>query len=371
MSGKLQVNSNAAEQTRPKQKSKFWAYFWWLFGGVFGAHHVYLGRDEHALVWFCTLGGYFGIGWLRDIYRIPTYVADANDDPEFLSWFKHRVRFNKKPPFGTVRFLGAIIVSYLFGQLVLLAIPEDEINGINFKPLIIFIPLAVAYGTWLVGNVGREQGSIWLALIVSYLCYPTLYYIGDDSTWLGLMVLASTLTFDTFSKEWRLRRRQKRSKSRRLALFLVFALVYGGLWASYFYFNATLTDSEGEEIKLSEAIKHFLTSPIWLDLKASLEDTWTQTKHQGFWATWRQVIDLTDPRGEINAYRVLGLSQTASQSEVTHRWRALSREHHPDKVKGSEEERRQAQERFLEIQQAYEILSSAKNRRQRKNKKSD
>lgn len=119
----------------------------------------------------------------------------------------------------------------------------------------------------MVGNVGREQGSIWLALLVSYLCYPTLYYIGDDSTWLGVMVLASTLTFDTFSKQWRLKRRQKRSKSRRLALFVAFALVYGAMWASYFYFNATLTDSEGEEIKLSEAIKHFLTSPIWLDLK--------------------------------------------------------------------------------------------------------
>lgn len=27
-------------------------------------------------------------------------------------------------------------------------------------------------------------------------------------------------------------------------------------------------------------------------------------KHQGFWATWSQLVDLTDPRGEINAYRV-------------------------------------------------------------------
>lgn len=74
---------------------------------------------------------------------------------------------------------------------------------------------------------------------------------------------------------------------------------------------------------------------------------------------------------KICVAQVLGLSQTASQSEVTAKWRALSREHHPDKVKGSEEERRAAQDRFLDIQQAYEILSSAKNRRQRKNKKSD
>lgn len=48
-----------------------------------------------------------------------------------------------------MRFLGAVVVAYLFGQLVLMAIPEDEINGINFKPLIILVPLAVAYGKQL------------------------------------------------------------------------------------------------------------------------------------------------------------------------------------------------------------------------------
>lgn len=41
--------------------------------------------------------------------------------------------------------------------------------------------------------------------------------------------------------------------------------------------------------------------------QASLEATWNQAKHQGFWATWAQLIDLTDPRGEINAYKVYNL----------------------------------------------------------------
>lgn len=56
---------------------------------------------------------------------------------------------------------------------------------------------------------------------------------------------------------------------------------------------------------------------------------------------------------------------------MTSKWRALSRENHPDKIKGTDEERRIAQEKFMEIQQAYEILSSAKNRRQRRNRKSE
>ena len=99
--GKAKKNNlNAAMEPNKKiTKSLFWSYFWWLFGGVFGAHHVYLGRDDHAFIWFCTLGGYFGIGWIRDLWRIPTYVADANDDVEYRNWFKHMVRYNKKVHF--------------------------------------------------------------------------------------------------------------------------------------------------------------------------------------------------------------------------------------------------------------------------------
>lgn len=77
-------------------KSKLWAYFFWLFGGLIGAHHVYLGRDDQAFVYISTFGGYVGCGFLRDIYRIPAYVADANDDPAFVADFKRKVRANRK-----------------------------------------------------------------------------------------------------------------------------------------------------------------------------------------------------------------------------------------------------------------------------------
>lgn len=40
----------------PPQKSIFIAYILWLFGGIFGFHHIYLHRDRQAFVWWCTLG---------------------------------------------------------------------------------------------------------------------------------------------------------------------------------------------------------------------------------------------------------------------------------------------------------------------------
>lgn len=121
----------------------------------------------------------------------------------------------------------------------------------------------------MVGNIGREQGSIWVPLVAAYLPYPTLYYIGDDTVWLFLMVLASSLSFDSFSKQWRLKPRKRKSLVRRTISLGSALVLFLSVMGSYLYFNAVVTDSEGEEIKLSEAVQHFLTSPIWLDLKVS------------------------------------------------------------------------------------------------------
>lgn len=120
-------------------------------------------------------------------------------------------------------------------------------------------------GVWVVGNIGREQGDIKLTLLVTCCLYPTSYYIGDESTWLTLMSIVATLVFDTFSKEWRLKPRKKKSNIKRFIIISFAVLVYCSMWGSFFYFNASITDSQGEEIKLSEAVKHFFTSPVWLD----------------------------------------------------------------------------------------------------------
>lgn len=77
------------------EKSLFITYFLWLVGGIFGVHHFYLGRDIQGFLWWCTLGGYFGFGWLRDIFHIRNYVADANKDREYLDKFNHNLRSYK------------------------------------------------------------------------------------------------------------------------------------------------------------------------------------------------------------------------------------------------------------------------------------
>lgn len=78
------------------KKSVFLTYLLWLCGGVFGLHHFYLGRDLQGVLWWLTLGGYFGCGWIRDIFMIPEYVKEANRDADYMAKLSMKMRFFQK-----------------------------------------------------------------------------------------------------------------------------------------------------------------------------------------------------------------------------------------------------------------------------------
>lgn len=73
-------------------------------------------------------------------------VRDANEDPEFIRKFKDKIREHPKPPFSMIRFSGAFMVAYLFGQLIMIAIPEYDFGGINWSFLHWLIPFGVSLG---------------------------------------------------------------------------------------------------------------------------------------------------------------------------------------------------------------------------------
>ena len=61
-----------------------------------------------------------------------------------------------------------------------------------------------------------------------------------------------------------------------------------------------------------------------------------------------------------NLYDALGVSKTASQDELKKAYRKLARQYHPDTKPGDKE----AEERFKEIQGAYDVLSDPEKRKQ-------
>src|SRR2546427_13168640 len=57
-------------------------------------------------------------------------------------------------------------------------------------------------------------------------------------------------------------------------------------------------------------------------------------------------------------YKVLGVSKSASSDEIKKAFRKLARKYHPDVNPGD----KKAEEKFKEINEAYEVLADADNR---------
>lgn len=332
-----------------QKKSLFVAYLYWLFGGLFGLHHLYLGRDLHAFITFATLGGYFGLGWLRDAWRLPDYVKEANCDYEYTTLLKEQTDAHAKPPSSWVRHMGLMIVGNLFAYLI------EHLS-------IALIPLASAVGVWLVGNVGRHKGSIVKPLIFAYMAAIPAYILqmhpGSVST------IVATLVFNSCSKEWRLespKQRRRKSLAERLAILSLFTTIYLSLWASWFSIGCAIEDPETREpIPCREALSNFLKSPAFANLSEVVFMLWNHVRHQGVSGLWAEIMQEFDVAGRTKALQVLGLDDSATDKDIASAYRKLAREYHPDR-EHDDALKADKQERFIELQKAYKILKRTGN----------
>ena len=68
-----------------------------------------------------------------------------------------------------------------------------------------------------------------------------------------------------------------------------------------------------------------------------------------------------------NLYEILGVAQSASDTEIKSAFRKLARKYHPDLNKDNKE----AAEKFKEVNAAYEILGDKEKRQKYDNKEID
>ncbi|MGH0149615.1 UNVERIFIED_CONTAM: hypothetical protein FKN15_061569 [Acipenser sinensis] len=152
-------------------KRKLWVTYWlWAVGGPVGLHHVYLGRDSQALLWMLTFGG-FGLGWLREFYRLPAYVESANHNPTTARAANGRpVRAGAAPPpISLARFAGQVCIGIYFGTAAVIGL-----SSISAFYLLV-LPLAIGTGVHLVSSVGEQTSDLRKTLTACLVTSPVFY----------------------------------------------------------------------------------------------------------------------------------------------------------------------------------------------------
>jgi len=349
------------------QKSLFVSYILWLFGGWFGLHLFYLRRDRQAIVWCCTLGGLI-FGWIRDLWRIPVYVAEANHAPDFMAGHTAAFAEGGKPRFKMFRFIAQVFMGYLYGSLVKFATPTSLIEeyGSIYAP---FACIAIALGAHTVGNIGTEKVLLWkpfLKTLIWYIGYASIY--SEEPNYL-VTAVTTALTYNG-NREFRELPKPDKALCKRLFAFALSIMLYTSLWGSAVYFNMTITTEDGEEVKVKDALKNFFKSPAWIEFKDTVWQLYEEAQRMGWRNVWNAFINALDPKGEKNAMKVLGVSEEATEADIRKIYKKLAVKWHPDRH-SDPEKKKEAQERFIEIQQAYEVLTTRKKNSQPRPAKSD
>ncbi|XP_067386000.1 dnaJ homolog subfamily C member 22 [Emydura macquarii macquarii] len=322
-------------------------YALWALGGPVGLHHVYLGRDSHALLWMLTLGG-FGVGWLWDFWQLPGWVARANDA-------RVPQRPGPEPPaLSPVRFFGQLLVGIYFGLVALLC--HSSLPGFYLLAL----PLAVGLGVHAVSAVGDQTSDLGNTLTAAFLTSPLFY--GR-----ALAILPISLTASVTAQQCR-RYKTCRGTSETLSVRLYrLGLAYLAFTVPLAY--CAFSNTAATASYVADAIGAVLG---WLSffpaLGSSLEQllllpyrTWRLLAEgvgfgAGSFQEWEKVYEFVrsfqSERQQL-AYQVLGLQEGAPVEEIHKSYRELVKLWHPDHNRHRAAE---AERRFIEVQAAYESL---------------
>nr|XP_044612250.1 dnaJ homolog subfamily C member 22 isoform X1 [Equus asinus]XP_044612251.1 dnaJ homolog subfamily C member 22 isoform X1 [Equus asinus]XP_044612252.1 dnaJ homolog subfamily C member 22 isoform X1 [Equus asinus]XP_044612253.1 dnaJ homolog subfamily C member 22 isoform X1 [Equus asinus]XP_044612254.1 dnaJ homolog subfamily C member 22 isoform X1 [Equus asinus] len=329
-------------------------YALWAVGGPAGLHHLYLGRDSHALLWMLTLGG-GGVGWLWEFWKLPSFVAQAN-----RAQGQRQSSGRGTPPLSLIRFAAQMIVGIYFGLVALISFSFMA----NFY--IVGLPLAIGLGVLLVAAVGNQTSDFKNTLGAAFLTSPLFY--GRPIAILPISLAASI----TAQKH----RRYKASfgsetlsvRLYRLGLaYLAFTgpLAYSALCntAATLSYVAETLDSFLSWFSFFPLLGHLMESVLLLPYRVWRllvgDPGFSSTYFQEWEKLYEFVRSFQDEKRQL-AYQALGLSEGATNEEVHRRYRELVKIWHPDHNRHQTEE---AQRHFLEIQAAYEVLSQPRKPR--------
>ncbi|NXR08732.1 DJC22 protein, partial [Semnornis frantzii] len=298
-------------------KSLLVAYGLWALGGPLGLHHLYLGRDSHALLWMLTLGG-FGAAWLWDFWHLPGWVAAANGTAVPAK------RSGTVPAFSLLRLAGQVAVGMYFGVVAALGPP--------WVPALLAQPLAVGLGVLLVSWVGDQMTEVPSTLAAAFL--TSLLLQGRVLAPLPVSVAASAAA-----------QRHRRYKPWLACLAFPPPLACRGLCGA--------AGVAGTLLSLPRAALEILLLPLRASWRlAELLGFSSASPARDSGASFKQS---SWSQRQQWAYEVLSLPPGSATEDVHRSYRELAKLWHPDHNRHRAEE---AQRRFIELQEAYRELAA-------------
>ncbi|CAF0881749.1 unnamed protein product [Rotaria sp. Silwood1] len=360
------------------------AYFFALIGGLFGLHHLYLGRTQHALLWFTTFGG-FGIGILYEIlFSIKKYVREANHDNVILEEYEKKMREQKSPAFELIRFCGQYLTALFYGVITYYAFPDTWLKQTIPSLFIGFSSaFAIALGTQLAGTLGPRRCSFIWPLLGALLGLPFMMWNVDASPSFNIVAFFSCCIFE-WKVDWnpeyfpikteseassKKKARTRRHFIKRCCILGLGAFIFGTILTSAIYQNLQV-DINGERVKVKDVLADFFKSQEFIQLYQQLSSVMKQLYafylHYGFKGIWTEIWTALESQSDKQAYEVLNVNPNASQKTIENQCRILSRKWHPDRYRDPEEKQK-AEATFMNIQQACNRLSNDRKRRQKIN----
>ncbi|KAG8452392.1 hypothetical protein GDO86_004262 [Hymenochirus boettgeri] len=333
-------------------KSLLVAYGLWSVGGPLGLHHIYLGRDSHALLWMLTLGG-FGMGWMWDFWKIPGIVYRYNSQ-ENNQENKNIVDKNIEPPASPIRFMGQVATGIYFG--IVAAIGLSSLSSFY----VVALPLAVALGVHLVASVGEQTSDLKNTLIAAFLTSPIFY--GRAISTIPISLTAS-ITAQKHRK-YRQQHRTHENLSLRLYRIGLAYLAFTGPLAFSALLNTSRTvnyvaGSIGtmlEWLSIFPSISSMVERILLLPYRVWGMVLGVGTFRDQYFKEWEKIyefVSIFQNEKEELACKVLGIHPKSTIDEISRKYRDLVKIWHPDHNLQNVKE---AEERFLEIQAAYETL---------------
>lgn len=318
-------------------KSYIITYVLWGFGGPFGLHHIYLGRDSHALLWMVTLGG-FGVGWILEFWKIPIYVMKANRKQENLSQ-----SHPQEPSMSIINFFAQIIVGIYFGIVAILGL-----SSLNTFYLIM-LPLAIGLGIHLVASISEETSDLKKTLTAAGV--TSLIFYERPIAVLPVSIVASIIS----QKNRRIKKTSIHDnfKVRAFRLGLAYLAFYMPLaYCAVHHTAITVTYIKDLAAAALDLFVSFLFFPytVWK----------TVTSGYGYFQEWEKIFQLFNSIQDettLVAYKTLGLEESATVEEISKMYKELVKMWHPDHNPNHLEE---AEKRFIEIQRAYKMLMKLK-----------